>query len=213
MARFQRPYRFDRGIVRNRVGRPKVHVQCWTRFGGGCRNGLLHKYGLAHPAWLSLASTKMMCELLSKTAAAGCGQSSGVTNRHGQDMIHSTGGPQFWRSAKVANAFEKKSPVLRALPGRRAHDVRRRYKKLLDHIGSRDLQAFPIASDMLAPTAAHGGADAIKRSFRKVEADLKNPLKAVRIAFWIVILRKRPEQLPKLGKPRYESRPFSSPDR
>jgi hypothetical protein len=180
MARFQRPYDSTEELYETELEDLRFMSNAGLNLAVAAAMAYCAKYGLAHPAWLSLASTKMMCELLSKTAAAGCGRSSGVTNRHRQDMIHYDRWSAVLEIREGRERLRKEIATLRALPGRRAHDVRRRYEKLLDHIGSSDLQAFPIASDMLAPTAAHGGADAIKRSFRKVEADLKDPLKAAR---------------------------------
>jgi hypothetical protein len=69
---------------------------------------------------------------------------------------------------------------LRALPGRKARDILNERTKLLDWAGTNDDDAFECASLLLAGTPARGGADAIKRSYRKLEEARRNPATAMR---------------------------------
>jgi hypothetical protein len=67
-----------------------------------------------------------------------------------------------------------------SVPGRRARNILNERSKVLNWAGTNNDDAFESASLLLADTPAHGKPDTIRRSFLKVEKDMRNPATAMR---------------------------------
>jgi hypothetical protein len=138
------------------------------------------KHGLAAPRWLIIESVKMHCAHLRGNVPKERGRSSGIINRYRQDAI------DYMRWEAVTEVRERRDLLqneikeLRALRGRRARGRLNERTKLLDWVRTKNNNAFQCASLLLAQTPAHGGPDAIKKSYRTVRKNMCNPARAPR---------------------------------
>ncbi len=138
------------------------------------------KYQLEPPPWLVRESAKVQCSNLRGDLPQGLGRSSGVTNRFRQDAIH------YWRWSVIMEIREKREYLKREIAtlqsnkGREANKLLNDGKKMLEWLGTNNDRAFECASLILAETSARGGSNAMKKSFLKVERDMRDPGMALR---------------------------------
>ncbi len=138
------------------------------------------KHGLNAPRWLIIEAAKMHCDHLRGNVPKERGRSSGIINRYRQDAVDHARWEAVIEVRENRDSLREEINELRALPGRKARDILNESTKLLDWAGTNNDDAFECASLLLAETPARGRPDAIKRSYRKVEKNMRNPATAMR---------------------------------
>ena len=134
-------------------------------------------YNLALPKWLGRASAKMGCGLpLGNTPKRGA--YSRVFSRYRKDMDH------YNRWCAVDEVLEARKflqteiegcedhPGLKELPGSKARERLKQVREKLKELGTAQQDAFEFASERLGGTETKNGADAVKKSYDKVERAL-----------------------------------------
>jgi hypothetical protein len=144
------------------------------------------EYGLGAPAWLVKASVDLLCITLQRNSPKKRGRAAGLVARYCQDMI------DFgrWDEVRVIRDqqknYRKQVKELRALPKAKGEFLQKQKKligeqeQMLSRLGRTFDDAFECASKSLKETKARGGWDTIRRSYREVERNLKDPAQAMR---------------------------------
>jgi hypothetical protein len=131
------------------------------------------------PPWLLAAATELLCDLLKREKSNKRGRSCGFVARHRQDMI------DYARWDLVVEVRRKQDELAEAVRELREMQplpktVLKEQEKLLSWAGSTLDRAFECASMLLRGSAARGGPEAIKRSYRHVQRNHRNPSERMR---------------------------------
>jgi hypothetical protein len=138
------------------------------------------KHGLNASRWLIVEAAKMLCSHLSGNVPKERGRSCGIINRYRQDAVDHARWDAVIEVRENRDSLREEIDRLRDLPGHKARGILNERSRLLDWAGTNNDDAFECASLLLADTPAHGKPDAIKRSYLKVEKNMRNPATAMR---------------------------------
>ena len=137
-------------------------------------------HGLNAPRWLVVEAAKMLCAHLSWNVPKERGRSCGIINRYRQDAIDRARWEAVIEVRENRNYLREDIETPRGLRGHKARDILEETRKLLDWAGTNNDDAFECASLILADTPAHGKPDAIRRSYLRVEKNMRTPATAMR---------------------------------
>lgn len=180
MAVFERPYNSLDELHETELEHHKKMIDSGVPLAVPAAMFYCARHGLNPPWWLVLESAKTHCASLLGNAPKKRGRSSGVVNRYRQDANHYARWDAVVEIRERRKSLQKEVDALRSLPGRQARNILKEYMKLLDWVGSNDLAAFECAAILLDGTRAQGGPDAVKKSYQKVERNMRNPGTAMR---------------------------------
>jgi hypothetical protein len=137
------------------------------------------EHGLDAPPWLMGAATVSHCALLRREKSKKRGRACGAVARYRQDMIDLARSDEVSVVRQVQKEFLQQVEELRALP-RVPRELLEEKEKMLAWLGHTLSRAFECASMMLAQTEAFGSPEAMKRSYRQVERNSRDPKQAYR---------------------------------
>jgi len=138
------------------------------------------RWVLPIPPWALKEAVRAQCAQLLGEVPKKRGRSNGVVTSHLRHSIDYVRWDTVTEVRANRKSLEDKFMELRELSGRAARARRAECEKLLRWAGTNDRNAFECASMMLRGSAARGGPDAVKKSFRTVERNLRDPATAMR---------------------------------
>jgi hypothetical protein len=180
MAIFERPYESLEQLHETELEYHKLMLASGVPIAVPAAMYYCAKYGLNPPRWLIIESAKMLCAYLRGNVPKERGRSAGIINRYRQDAIDSARWDAVIEVRKNRASLRKDIDELRALPGRKARNILNERSKVLDWAGTNNDDAFECASLLLADTPAHGKPGTIRRSYLKVEKNMRNRATAMR---------------------------------
>jgi hypothetical protein len=142
----------------NPLGAPAALYYC-------CENGP------SAPPWLIKAALDLICDLLKREKPINRGRTAGTIARHRQDMIDLT----RWNEVIVLR--EKQTMVRQSLRDYPEEPTCPRYrtaKHRAEWLGTSMWTVFECVSEMLERTEAFGSPETIRRSYQKVERNMKH---------------------------------------
>jgi hypothetical protein len=139
------------------------------------------EYNVTVPRWLTKAALELLCDLLKREKSTKRGRSAGAVARYRKDMIDMT------RWNEVCVLREKQSEI---------HETVSYYAKTslvssprfaeeaakAQWLGRSLSRTYECVSEVLQKTEAFGSPESIKRSYREVERNHRDPSKAFRYA-------------------------------
>jgi hypothetical protein len=144
------------------------------------------EYELGAPAWLVKASAELLCITLQSNSPKKRGRAAGLVTRYCQDMKDFARWDEVCVIREQQKNYRKQVKELRALPKAKGELLDKQKKliseqeEVLVRLGHTFDDAFECASKSLKKTKASGGWDTIRRSYKEVERNLKNPAQAKR---------------------------------
>lgn len=130
--------------------------------------------GITTPPWLVRYASGFLVALLKGDLSTPRGRSNGMIDRRRQDNIDSARHDLVLEIRERRPQLAEDRRELDHLKGPMAERRRREIDRVLRFLGKGDLDTFECASRFLADTPARGSAAAIKRSFHKVEKNLRS---------------------------------------
>jgi hypothetical protein len=180
VAIFARPYESLEELHETELEYHKQMSASGVPIGGPAAMYYCARHGLDAPRWLIIESSKMHCAHLRGSVPKERGRSAGIINRYRQDAVDRARWEAVIEVREHRDSLREETNELRALPGRKAREILNESTKLLDWAGTNNDDAFESASLLLAETPARGRPDAIRRSYRKLEKNMRNPVTAMR---------------------------------
>jgi hypothetical protein len=159
MAIFERPYESLEQLDETELEYHKLMFASGVPIAVPAAMYYCAKYGLNAPRWLIIEA---------------------VINRYRQDAIDYARWDAVIEVREKRDSLRKDIDELRALPGRKARNILNERSKVRDWAGTNNDDAFECASLLLADTPAHGKPDTIRRSYLKVEKNMRNPATSMR---------------------------------
>jgi hypothetical protein len=179
MTIFERPYESLEELHETELEYFKQMFDCGAPIAVPAAQSYCTKHGLNPPPWLMMATGSMLCAHLRGDAPKERGRSSGIINRARRHAI------DYVRWDVVIEVRERRACLrqeikeLRASSGEKALRILEERRKLLDWLVNKNYDVFECASRLLAKTPACGGRDAIKKSYQKVNENMRNPAMAL----------------------------------
>lgn len=136
------------------------------------------KYELQVPRWTAAESVKALCKYMAGTASKKRGSSARPNKRQLRISIDYSRWSAVHEVREARERIKSEIKELRRRPGLKARTMLKQYQGLLPSLGTGDLGAFECASDLVAGTVSQGGAEAVKKSYARVEKAMKDPAKA-----------------------------------
>ena len=144
------------------------------------------EYGLGAPAWLVKASADLLYINLRRNSPKKRGRAAGLVTQYCQDMKDFARWDEVCVIREQQKNYRKQIKELRALPKAKGELLDKQKKliseqeEMLIRLGHTFDDAFECAFKSLKETKARGGWDTIRRSYKEVARNLKDPAKAKR---------------------------------
>jgi hypothetical protein len=137
-------------------------------------------HGLNSPRWLIFEVAMMLFSHLRGDVPKERGRSAGIVNRFRQDFIDYARWNMVFIMRDRRDWVEKEIKTYRAISGGEARAMLKKLTEERNLLGTNNDDAFACASLALAKHRACGSPHAIKRSYLKVEKNMRNPATAAR---------------------------------